>query len=110
MSQCNTLIEESLPEGKRLISFDTEQDIQFLKWRRNTELDDTHYKMIDLQCGWDPDYATGTYYCWNIWQLSDDAVQQYFYAKHTDTRLDWEQLTLDLDYTLCNWRSTVRFP
>ena len=95
---------------KTLIAFDTEQYIEFLEWRGSTSLDSTHCKMLDIQCGWDPDYATGTYYCWNIWQLSDDAVQQYFYDKHTSTSFAWEQLELNLDYTLCNWRGTVRFP
>jgi len=99
MSRCNILV-----------AFDTEQDIEFLKWRRKTKLDDTHYEMIDIQCGWDPDYATGTYYCWNIWQLSDDAVQEYFYNAHSNTQLAWEQLELDLDYRLCNWRRGIRFP
>ena len=79
---------------KTLIAFDTAQYIQFLRWRSSTDLDSTHYEMIDIQCGWDPDYATGAYYCWNIWQLSDDAVKQYFYAKHTSTQFEWEQLDL----------------
>ena len=84
MSQCNTLV-----------AFDTAQYIEFLKWRRNTGLDSTHYEMIDIQCGWDPDYATGVYYCWNIWQLSEDAVQQYFYHTHTlQEQFGWEQLSL----------------
>lgn len=84
MSRCNTLI-----------AFDTEQYIEFLKWRRNTELDSTHYEMIDIQCGWDPDYATGVYYCWNIWQLSDDAIQEYFHnARTLQEQFEWEQLAL----------------
>ena len=93
-----------------LIAFDTAQYIEFLKWRSKTELNSTHFKMIDIQCGWDPDYDTGVYYCWNIWRLSDDAIQQYFYAKHTRTSFAWEQLQLDLDYAMCNWREGIRFP
>ena len=99
MSQCNTVI-----------AFDTAQYIEFLKWRGKTDLDSTHYEMIDIEAGYDPDYATGTYYCWNIWQLSEQATQQYFYAKHTSTQLAWEQLELDLDYAMCNWREGIRFP
>ena len=93
-----------------LVAFDTAQYIKFLKWRDCTSLDNTHYELVDIEAGYDPDYDTGVYYCWNIWELSDDAVQQYFYAKHTSTQLAWEQLQLDLDYRLCNWRGTVRFP
>ena len=95
------------------VAFDTVQEIEFLKWRATTELDSTHYELVDIQAGWDPDYATGVYYCWHIWQLSEHAVQEYFHSlrvgrnnMHTYTT----QLELDLDYTLCNWPERIRFP
>ena len=99
MLKCNTLI-----------AFDTAQYIEFLRWRGKTSLDSTHYEMIDIEAGYDPDYATGTYYCWNIWQLSEQAMQEYFYTKHTSTSFEWEQLKIDLDYAMCNWREGIRFP
>jgi len=86
------------------VAFNTEQDIEFLKWLKTTQ---HRADMIDVDCGWDPDYATGVYYAWFTWELEEAVLEEYM---HSDAQPAWEQLTLDLDTTLCNIPSTVRFP
>ena len=90
-----------------LVAFNTEQDIQFLAWLKTTQYT---ARMIDVDCGWDPDYATGVYYAWFTWELDDAVLEAYC---NSSTQPQWElkeQLTLELDYTLCNIPRTVRFP
>jgi len=93
--------------SKIQVAFNTEQDIEFLKWLKTTQ---HTANMIEVDAGWDPDYATGTYYAWFTWELEGHALEAYC---NSGTQPEWElqeQLALDLDYTLCNIPRTVRFP
>ena len=86
------------------IAFNTEQDIQFLRWLKTTNHTAT---MINVDAGWTPDYETGVYYAWFTWELDEHVLEEYV---HSIPHRVPEQLTLDLDYTLCNISRTVRFP
>jgi len=90
------------------VAFNTAQDIEFLKWLKTV---DYAADMTHIDAGYDPDYATGTYYAWFTWELEEHALEAYCNSStHTSTQFAWEQLDLDLDYTLCNISRTVRFP
>jgi len=86
--------------SKIQVAFNTEQDIEFLKWLKTTN---HTANMIDIDAGWDPDYATGVYYAWFTWELEEHALEAYCNSStHNTPQLAWEQLELDLDTTLCN--------
>jgi len=75
------------------VAFNTEQDIEFLKWLKTTK---HTANMIHVDCGWDPNYESGTYYAWFTWELDELALEEYV---HTSPQPQWElkeQLTLDL--------------
>jgi len=86
------------------VAFNTAQDIEFLKWLKNT---DHTAHMLDVDCGWDPDYATGVYYAWFVWEMEEAVLEEYM---NGEAQPEWEQLDLELDTTLCNISRTVRFP
>jgi len=89
------------------VAFNTAQDIEFLKWLKTT---DYEADMTHIDAGYDPDYATGTYYAWFTWELDEQALEAYC---NSSTQPQWElkeQLELELDCTLCNISRTVRFP
>jgi len=92
---------------KLQVAFNTEQDIEFLKWLKTTQ---HRADMINVDSGWDPDYATGVYYAWFTWELEESVLEEYMNPKAQSAWELQEQLTLELDYTLCNIPSSVRFP
>jgi len=73
------------------VAFNTQQDIEFLKWLKNTDHTAT---MLDVDCGWDPDYETGRYYAWFVWELEETVLEEY---THSEAQPDWEQLTLEFE-------------
>jgi len=73
------------------VAFNTQQDIQFLKWLKNT---DHTAQMLDVHSGWDPDYATGVYYAWFTWELEEAVLEQYI---NGEAQPEWEQLDLEFE-------------
>lgn len=77
-----------------LVAFNTDQYIQFLKWRSTTTLDTT---LVDVNGG----YHNNTYHAWFVWELCEDAIQDYFFTAHTvEPSFAWEQLELELELEL----------
>ena len=53
-----------------LVAFNTDQDLYFMRHYRTADC-----KLVDVHCGWDPDYETGVYYAWFIWDCADTVLE-----------------------------------
>jgi len=53
-----------------LVAFNDSQYSQFLKHYRTAQC-----TLVDVDCGWDPDYATGTYYAWFTWDCAEAVLE-----------------------------------
>jgi len=71
-----------------LVAFNTEQDIYFMRHYRTP-----HCVLVDVDCGWDPDYDSGVYYAWFVWDCAEVVLDRLAAGPITHTVL-CEQLEL----------------